>query len=140
MKKNLAVLLAGLFALTVAGSAYADFVGNKASMTFHTEKCPTLKLMKAENKVTFKTAEEAVKAGYTACQKCNPSDLALVGNKSSMIYHKPDCRLVDSIKAENKVDFKNAKEAAKAGYKPCSICFPEKKTTPQTEKGSHKVK
>ena len=138
MKKLLATFLAGLFVVAIAGSAYADFVGNKTSKTFHTEDCPVVKLMKAENKVVFKTAEEALKAGYTACQKCNPADLSLVGNKSSLTYHKSTCRLVASMKPENKIALKSVDEATKAGYKPCAICFPDKKAAAPVDKTEKK--
>ncbi|MEI8013032.1 MAG: Ada metal-binding domain-containing protein [Candidatus Omnitrophota bacterium] len=127
MKKTLTMFMAGLFLVAGAGFAQADFVGNKLSKTFHTESCPIVKQMKSDNKVVFKMAAEAVTAGYTACQKCAPADLVFAGNKSSMTYHKADCRLVASIKTENKVDLKSADAAVKAGYKPCSICLGEKK-------------
>lgn len=46
-----------------------------------------------------------------------------VASKNSTIYHKPDCKYVKRIKEENKVWFKSAEEAEKAGYKPDKNCF-----------------
>lgn len=127
MKKGIVSLVVGLFVLASAGFAHADFVANKDSKVFHNETCSVVKQMKDTNKVTFKTADEATKAGYTACKKCAPVDVSFVGNKSSMTYHKDGCRMAASIKADNVVKFATEDEAVKAGYKACSICFPSEK-------------
>jgi hypothetical protein len=47
-----------------------------------------------------------------------------VGSKNSDKYHKPTCTWAQKIKAENRVNFKNVKEAEKAGYIPCKVCRP----------------
>ena len=39
-----------------------------------------------------------------------------VASKNSKIYHLPDCSYAKKIKDENKIWFKSAKEAEKAGY------------------------
>ncbi len=39
-----------------------------------------------------------------------------VASKNSKIYHRPDCKYVNSIKEENKIWFQSAEEAEKAGY------------------------
>ncbi len=39
-----------------------------------------------------------------------------VASKNSKIYHRPDCKYVNSIKEENKIWFQSAEEAQKAGY------------------------
>ena len=98
-----------------------------------------VKAMKADNKVVFKTAEEAVKAGYTECKKCAGAEKAkvksaFVGNKGSMVYHKAGCPMAEKIKADNLINFATKEEAEKAGYKPCTKCFPvEKKAGAKTE-------
>ena len=48
------------------------FVGNQKSMLFHDPVCEGAKSMKEENKVEFKTYEEAVAAGYKPCASCDP--------------------------------------------------------------------
>lgn len=39
-----------------------------------------------------------------------------VASRNSKIYHRPDCKYVNSIKEENKIWFQSADEAQKAGY------------------------
>ncbi len=46
---------------------------------------------------------------------------AYIGNRSSRVYHAASC---DGLPAErNRVFFKSAEEAAKAGYRPCGRCI-----------------
>ena len=123
MKSKLVAANVGVLFLGFTGMAQADFVGNKDSKTFHTEQCSVVKQMKAENKVTFTTAAEALKAGYTACKKCSPADVTFVASKDGKKYHKTECRLAANIKADNLVNFVSQAEAEKAGYTPCSICL-----------------
>ena len=140
MKNKLVAAVVGIFVLGFGGFAHADFVGNKDSKIFHNEACPMVKMMKADNKVAFKTADEAVKIGYTACKKCALKDKAaakamFVGNKGSMMYHKATCSMVVKIKEDNVEGFATEEEAEKAGYKACSKCFPsEKKEEKKEEK------
>lgn len=46
------------------------FVGNKESKVYHLPSCKVGSKTKPENKVTFATQEEAVKAGYHPCRIC----------------------------------------------------------------------
>ncbi len=46
----------------------------------------------------------------------------LVGSKSGTKYHLPTCPGAKQIKEENKVYFKDNKEAEAAGYKPAANC------------------
>ncbi len=39
-----------------------------------------------------------------------------VASKNSKIYHRPDCKYVNSIKEENKIFFKSVQEAQDRGY------------------------
>jgi len=48
----------------------AAFIGNKDSKVYHKAGCKLAAKMKAENKTTFATKEEAEKAGYKACKTC----------------------------------------------------------------------
>jgi methylphosphotriester-DNA--protein-cysteine methyltransferase len=47
-----------------------------------------------------------------------------VGSKNSNKYHKTTCQWAQKIKSENRVTFKTAKDAEKAGYIPCKVCKP----------------
>ena len=71
MRGTWMAVVVGLSMLGFTGLAHADFVGNKDSKIFHSDDCSMVKQMKDSNKVVFKTAAEATKAGYTACKKCN---------------------------------------------------------------------
>jgi len=46
------------------------YIGNKNSKKFHLPSCSTLPA--EQNRVYFKTREEAIKAGYVPCKRCNP--------------------------------------------------------------------
>lgn len=54
---------------TQATSAY---VGNKNSYIFHRAGCSSVNKMKPANKVDFSTRDQAINAGYTPCERCNP--------------------------------------------------------------------
>jgi methylphosphotriester-DNA--protein-cysteine methyltransferase len=55
-------------------SLAADFkyVGSKTSNKYHYPDCKWAKRISAKNLITFKSAQEAVKAGYVPCKVCNP--------------------------------------------------------------------
>jgi competence protein ComEC len=46
------------------------YIGNKNSLKFHCSDCKSLPA--AKNQVYFKTRDEAVKQGYSPCNKCQP--------------------------------------------------------------------
>ena len=134
MKNKLVAAMIGVFILGFAGFAHADVIGNKDSKIFHSEQCSMVKQMKAENKVVFKSADEAIKAGYKECKKCAAGKAAdkavkakFVGSKDGKKYHKATCKMVANIKPDNLVEFATEDEAKKAGYTPCSHCFPDEK-------------
>ena len=123
--KKLMVAVTGLFILSFAGLAQADFVGNKSSKFFFPDNCSYVKLIKKENIVNFKTPAEAAAAGYKASSKCNagkPDAAAFIGNKSSKLFFSADCSYVKLIKDDNKVSFKSSSDAIAAGYKASSKC------------------
>ena len=49
----------------------ATFVGNKSSKFFFPSDCSYVKMIKDENKVTFKSSADAIAAGYKASSKCS---------------------------------------------------------------------
>ncbi len=51
-------------------TATAGVVGNKRSRLYHAPSCRSVAGMKAENRVEFPTAEEAVRAGYRKAGDC----------------------------------------------------------------------
>jgi methylphosphotriester-DNA--protein-cysteine methyltransferase len=58
----------------VCMSLSADFkyVGSAKSNKYHYPDCKWAKKISPKNLVTFKTAQEAVKAGYVPCKVCKP--------------------------------------------------------------------
>jgi methylphosphotriester-DNA--protein-cysteine methyltransferase len=50
-----------------------SFVGNKSSKLFFQADCSTVKMIKDDNKVNFKSSQEALAAGYKASSKCTDS-------------------------------------------------------------------
>jgi len=123
--KKLTQVLVGLLFLGYTGLAHADFVGNKASKLFFPDTCSYVKLIKADNKVAFKTSAEATAAGYKLSSKCKADDAAkvtFVGNKSSKLFFPADCSYVKLIKDDNKVNFSSSADALAAGYKASTKC------------------
>ena len=49
------------------------YVGSKSSDKYHYPDCKWAKKISPKNLVTFKTAQEAVKAGYVPCKVCKPT-------------------------------------------------------------------
>jgi Metal binding domain of Ada len=46
----------------------------------------------------------------------------IIGDKSSKTYHRPDCLGYSKVSARNRVYFRTAAEAEKAGYKLAGNC------------------
>ena len=53
-------------------TAPTAYIGNSNSKKFHTPDCLYAKKLKDENRVSFKSREEAVSEGYDPCGKCKP--------------------------------------------------------------------
>ena len=121
------LLLLAVMILGFSGLVQADVIGNKDSKFFFPADCSFAKMIKKDNVVTFKSAADAVAAGYKASSKCKVADDAaaavpVVGNKSSKLFFPTDCSVVKTIKDDNKVSFKSAADAVAAGYKASSKC------------------
>lgn len=50
----------------------ADYIGNSNSHIFHKPSCSSANTIKGENRVSFKSREDAVKSGYAPCKRCKP--------------------------------------------------------------------
>lgn len=46
----------------------------------------------------------------------------IIGNKKSMIYHSPGCRDYDKVSEKNRVHFRTAQDAERAGYRAARNC------------------
>lgn len=63
-------------------------------------------------------------APATAPAKAAAPAGAIVANKDSKTFHRPDCKSAAKIKESNRTSFASAAEATKAGYKACKTCKP----------------
>lgn len=50
----------------------AAYIGNRNSMKYHRAGCRYAAQVKAENRIGFDSAEQALTAGYTPCGACKP--------------------------------------------------------------------
>lgn len=53
-------------------AADAAYIGNRNSMKYHRAGCRYAAQVKAENRICFDSAEQALTAGYTPCGACKP--------------------------------------------------------------------
>ena len=59
------------FSPTVSSDAIqSGFIGNRNSQIFHTLECNSLPSQ--QNRLIFESREDAIRAGYRACQRCGP--------------------------------------------------------------------
>jgi hypothetical protein len=60
-----------LMPLTLSAGDY-KYVASKFSIKYHLPTCKQIRGLQEQNRVTFSTPEEAVKAGYLPCVVCKP--------------------------------------------------------------------
>ncbi|MBF0522303.1 MAG: hypothetical protein HQL24_04515 [Candidatus Omnitrophica bacterium] len=131
MKKIITGLLAAALITMISGAAMAEncnFIASKGSDKYHKPDCATVQKIKAENKLCYKYAEEAISDEFTSCGACKPAEhTKVVASKGSDKYHLPECSIVKNIKPENLQTFDSPEEAVKAGSTtPCGVCKPPK--------------
>jgi hypothetical protein len=57
-----------------------------------------------------------------AATNTSAANKPIVGNKESMLYHKPGCPSYDKVAPKNRVEFPTVEAAEKAGYKKAGDC------------------
>lgn len=57
--------------LTLSAGDY-KYVASKFSIKYHLSNCKQVRGLQEQNKITFSTPEEALKAGYVPCGVCKP--------------------------------------------------------------------
>ena len=73
IKILISILLLMVFSLVCLSlSADYKYVGSANSKKYHYPTCKWAKKITPKNMVTFKSAEEALKAGYVPCKVCKP--------------------------------------------------------------------
>lgn len=123
------VVLAAVVVCSVCLAGEGDeaaFIGCKTSKVYHKPDCASVKKIKPENKISFKSEDEAKEAGYEPCKRCvvvSAKEGKFVGSKEANVYHKPDCPAVKKISKDNKVYFQSEEEAKEAGFAPCKKCI-----------------
>jgi competence protein ComEC len=76
----------------------------------------------ADKKLQIATTR-AAPAQPTAPAKSTPAVGAVIGNRNTKVYHRPDCRRLP--KPQNQVRFRSAQEAEQAGYRPHTCVYGE---------------
>ncbi|RPJ06130.1 MAG: hypothetical protein EHM36_07380, partial [Deltaproteobacteria bacterium] len=66
-----AVIDAGDSKKTIDSKDY-EYVASKFSINYHLPTCKKAKRIQRENRVTFTSAEKAIRAGYSPCALCRP--------------------------------------------------------------------
>ncbi|OGP54217.1 MAG: hypothetical protein A2Y65_05985 [Deltaproteobacteria bacterium RBG_13_52_11] len=66
------VILALFLGAYLAFATDYKYVGSSKSSKYHYPTCQRAVKIKPENLVTFKSAKEALEAGYTPCTVCKP--------------------------------------------------------------------
>jgi methylphosphotriester-DNA--protein-cysteine methyltransferase len=67
---------------------------------------------------TEKTITPSIHIGATTIVAAG----AIIGNKNSKIYHRPNCPGYNSVSEKNQVKFKSVEEAEAAGYRAAKNC------------------
>jgi len=68
----LIILLMAFISVCLSLAADYKYVGSVKSNKYHYPTCQWALKIKAENLVTFKSAKEALEAGYIPCKVCKP--------------------------------------------------------------------
>jgi len=68
----LIILLMAFISVCLSLAADYKYVGSAKSNKYHYPTCQWALKIKAENLVTFKSAKEALEAGYIPCKVCKP--------------------------------------------------------------------
>ncbi|HEX3013244.1 MAG TPA: Ada metal-binding domain-containing protein [Methanobacterium sp.] len=55
---------------SVSSSGY--YIGNLDSKKFHRPNCPSVDLIRENNKIRLNSRQEALNLGYVPCKNCNP--------------------------------------------------------------------
>jgi hypothetical protein len=128
------VFLATGFALVLFAGFFAGYFYSKERIDGRNiiiqnpdQDCQNLLNLKNANNISsgsnFNSDSDAVSASQVKGEQKKPENTVLqnktgmfVASKNSKIYHRSDCKYVNSIKEENKIWFQSAKEAEDRGY------------------------
>ena len=66
------LLLTFILLVCIPVAAMAEFWASKNSNKYHYPSCRSAQRIKPANLIKFKTAQEAINAGYVSCKVCRP--------------------------------------------------------------------
>lgn len=61
---------------------------------------------------------------YAAEMARRAAEMRFIGNKKSLVFHRPDCHVVRGIPVDQLVWFKSSAQAIGCDFKPCGVCKP----------------
>ncbi len=76
MRHSILLLSLILFSVLLSNTVTAQYIGSSKSDKYHDSSCKHAQRISEENRVEFKTVEEATDAGYVPCKVCKPSGTA----------------------------------------------------------------
>jgi hypothetical protein len=62
--------------------------------------------------------------GSSVSSRAAVAQMALVGSRIRLVYHKPSCKWVMKISYRNRIQFGSVAAAKAAGYRACGVCSP----------------
>ncbi len=68
MKLRFKIICALLLFVVLASTSFAEVVASRRGKSYHNPTCRFALVIKPENKITFKSEEEARRAGYAKCK------------------------------------------------------------------------
>lgn len=127
MKRLIVITIIACITFTAFGIAIANdtqCVASAKTAIFHRPECVRARAIAPDDRVEFKTAEEAISARCKPCKLCKPpiKTVAYVASKGSFTYHKPNCSIACRIYRGKLVTFPTEQAAIDAGYSPCILC------------------
>jgi methylphosphotriester-DNA--protein-cysteine methyltransferase len=75
-KKINSYIFLGCLLVLIPLILFADnykYVASKFSIKYHLSTCKQVRGLQEQNRITFTTSEEAIKAGYLPCGVCKPT-------------------------------------------------------------------
>jgi hypothetical protein len=127
VKRLITATIIACFTMAAFGIVKADdaqYVASAKRAIYHCPECVRARAIAPDDRVEFKTAEEAISARCKPCKLCKPpiKTVAYVASKGSFTYHKPDCSIACKIYRGKLVTFPTEQAAIDAGFSPCMLC------------------
>jgi hypothetical protein len=63
-----------------------------------------------------------------------PEEVILIGSKTGSKFHEPGCMVLQTVTKQNRITFKDRRQALSKGYSPCKVCIPPTSGGPATKR------